>query len=91
MTASCTHVSCYDLHTDGCWWKPRDGAGSWEHTPRHSRTQLTLLGTFVVTVTLVLLFCAAVAGGHRLVCQMDRAAYGHGAHEYCSDFRPVTR
>lgn len=71
--------------------RPVEGQGTWRHTPQPRRTQLTLLGTVVVCFALMGLFLLALAGGRVLVCKADRAAYGHGAHRYCSDFAPVVK
>lgn len=55
---------------DPAWWRPAAGRGSWEPTPRHSSTQLTLLGAVVASAVFMALFCGAVLVGRHVMCHL---------------------
>jgi hypothetical protein len=69
--------------------RPTDGAGTWQRTAPHRTLRLTTSGTLLLTGLLVVLFVLVVHAGQQLECRIDRATYGHGAHQFCDDFRPV--
>lgn len=69
------------------WADPRhDGAGMWTRTPPHSSTRLTLLGTVVVCLVLVLSFVLAQAGARQLICATHHDSHGHPTFQYCDGF-----
>lgn len=71
------------------WWQPRDGHGTWQHTPPHRELRLTVLGTLTVCLLLAALFAGALKAAEHLMCQLSKDSTGHGTYVYCPDFTPT--
>ena len=68
------------------WTTPRDGAGTWQHTPRPDRMTLReLLVTFVVCLLILTVGMAAVAVARIGMCEQTFED-GTPAYSYCPGF-----